>query len=129
MLRRLLVKRLLVLLRILPSVPIIKTLAKNVQRSRTKVNRHPAIPHNWEDMEIPMEMQETVDKKPFCVMKENLPRSEQLIWGFASESAMHVMKTSTDWFINGTLFKPVWVIVCQINNYSSCAFFLLPCKG
>ena len=54
----------------------IKTLSKNVQRSRTKVNKHPAIPHNWEDMEIPMEMQETVDKKPFCVMKENLPRSD-----------------------------------------------------
>ena len=56
----------------LPYVPNIKTLAKNVQRSRNKVNKHPAIPHNWEDMEIPMEMQETVDKKPFCVMKENL---------------------------------------------------------
>ena len=122
----------------LPYVPNIKTLAKNVQRSRTKVNKHPAIPHNWEDMEIPMEMQETVDKKPFCVMKENLPRSEQLIWGFASESAMQVMKTSTDWYIDGTfelvnstLFKQVWVIVCPINNYSTsipCAFFLLPCK-
>ena len=119
-------------------VPNIKTLAKNVQRSRTKVNKHPAIPHNWEDMEIPMEMQETVDKKPFCVMKENIPRSEQLIWGFASVSAMQVMKTSSDWYVDGTfelvnstLFKQVWVIVCPINNYSTsipCAFFLLPCK-
>ena len=65
-----------------------------------------------------MEMQEIVDKKPFCVMKENLPRSEQLIWGFASESAMQVMKTSSDWYVDGTfelvnstLFKQVWVIV------------------
>ena len=110
----------------LPYVPNIKTIAKNIPRSRTKVNRHPAIPHDWEDMELPMEMQETVDKKPFCVMKENLPSSEQLIWGFASESAMQVMKTSRDWYIDGTfelvnstLFKQKWVIVCPINNYST----------
>ena len=83
-------------------------------------------------------MQETVDKKPFCVMEVNLPRSEQLIWGFASESAMQVMKTSTDWnidgtfeLVNSTLFKQMWVIVCPVNNYSTsipCAFFLLPRK-
>ena len=70
-----LVKKFLMLLRILPSVPIIKTLAKNVQRSRNKVTKHPAIPHTWEDMEIIMKMQETVDKKQFCMMKENLPKS------------------------------------------------------
>ena len=65
----------------LPYVPNIKTLAKNVQRSKTKVNKHPAIPHNWEDMEIPMEMQETVDKKPFCVMKEKIWGGGVLVWG------------------------------------------------
>ena len=48
-----------------------------------------------------MKMQEIADKKQFCVMMVNLPKSEQLIWGFASESAMQVMKTSTDWYIDG----------------------------
>ena len=95
-------------------VPNIKTLAKNVERCRNKITKHPAIPHTCEDMEIPTETQETVDRKKLCVMKENLPKREQLIWGFVSESAMQVMMTSTDWYIDGifelvnsTMFKQV----------------------
>ena len=96
----------------------------------------PVIPKCWENMNIPDEFKKTSDGKPFCIMEECMPGKSSIIWGFASESGLEVMKTSPDWHIDATfevmgstLFSQLFVVVCRVNKVSiPCAFFCMPSK-
>ena len=122
----------------LPFIPSSKSLAMSLQRKKRKESDHPSIPHDWDDMKIPEDMKCTADGQNFCIMEERMPGKDQKIWGFASQMGIEVMKTATDWFIDGTfelvnstLFKQLWVVTCAINETETtvpCAFYLLPCK-
>ena len=120
-------------------IPSPRVISATLSRKRKLEKNFPTIPHNWTEMKnIPDVFKKTADGEDYCVMEEGVPGSNFMVWGFASKTGMDVMRSSKDWFIDGTfemvnstLFKQVWVIVCPINDNSTsipCAFFLLPSK-
>ena len=101
----------------------VQSLWLHLQRKKRKESDHPSIPHDWDDMKIPEDMKCTADGQNFCIMEERMPGKDQKIWGFASQMGIEVMKTATDWFIDGTfelvnstLFKQLWVVMDKITK-------------
>ena len=121
-------------------LPKAKTLARKVQRKRraewgTEAN----LPTCWEEMAIPQQYLTTSTGEPFVILDHTMEAPQTgKVWMFASDFTLHILKSSDEWYLDGTfqivketLFSQLYVVVCKAPRSSlriPCVFALLPDK-
>ena len=99
-------------------LPKAASLARQLQRKR-KADRGPEgnLPTSWQDMIIPLQYHHTTGGENFTIMEESQALPKLLkIWIFASPFSLGILKSSEEWFLDGTFDVVKFTLFSQVSN-------------
>ena len=92
-------------------------LARQVQRKR-KAERGPEgnLPTTWQDMIVPLQYHHTTGGENFKIMEvsQQLPKLGK-IWIFGSPFSLGILKSSEEWFLDGTFDVVKFTLFSQVS--------------
>ena len=119
-------------------LPKMSTISKQVQRAREREFQMPQVPRSWDELKVPEAMSVTCSDDPFLIMEEEIEdhRPEKILC-FASQEGIRLMKSATQFFIDGnfevveaTLFEQLLIVTSTTpaGVRVPTAWFFLPTK-
>ena len=100
-------------------LPKASSLARQVQRKR-KAERGPEgnLPTSWQDMIIPLQYHHTTGGENFIISEESqaLPKLGK-IWIFASPFSLSILRSSEEWFLDGTFDVVKFTLFSQVSIF------------